>query len=86
MKRISTPFLIFVVCPPPFQEKLIDGELPYVDERYRTRSYGEGRLVEIMERCWVYEPEKRATIFEVVEFLRETLAEHKRREVAGARR
>lgn len=48
------------------------GKLPYVDPRYRTRSYIEGRLVEAMEMVWGYHPADRATIFEVVEHLRET--------------
>ena len=50
----------------------MDGETAFIDERYRTRSYIEGRMVEIIERCWDYKPEERATIFEVVEYLRET--------------
>ena len=50
--------------------------LAYVDERYRKRSYGERRLVEVMERCWVYDPEKRADIFEVVAMLRDAVREN----------
>lgn len=48
------------------------GQKPYIDPRYKTRSFIEGRLVEIMERCFEYEPENRASIFEVVAFLRDT--------------
>jgi hypothetical protein len=29
-----------------------------------------------MEKCWAYEPEDRASIFDVVIFLRETLRKH----------
>ena len=65
------------------QDKVIKGKSPFIDERYRTRSYIEGRLVEIMERCLEFKPDKRATIFEVVEFLRETKAEYDRRVAAG---
>jgi len=53
-------------------EAAMAGELPYVDPRYRTRSYIEGRLVEIMERCYRHDPKERASVFEVIEFLRET--------------
>jgi len=53
-------------------EAAVAGELPYVDPRYRTRSYIEGRLVEIMERCYQRDPSARATIFDVIEYLRET--------------
>lgn len=58
------------------RERFLNHELPYVDPRYRSRSYIEGRLVEIMEKCWAYEPEDRASIFDVVIFLQETLRKH----------
>ena len=48
------------------------GELPSLDPRYETRSWIEGRLVEIMRRCHVVQPADRATIFQVVTHLRET--------------
>jgi hypothetical protein len=58
------------------EQKLVsDGKLAYVDPRYRTRSYLEGKLVEIMERCWEYKRRKRLNIFEVVEFLRNVKVE-----------
>jgi len=53
---------------------ITDGEYPYVDPRYRTRSNIESRYVEIMEKTWDREPANRPTIFEVIEFLRETKA------------
>ena len=54
-------------------ENVLRGEPPWVDPRYRTsRSFIERRMVEIMERMWQYESEDRASIFEVVSFLRET--------------
>lgn len=49
-----------------------EGELPYIDPRYRTRSYVEGRLVEIMEQCWPYNSTERVDIFTVLSHLRET--------------
>ena len=64
------------------QKKIIKGEISPIDDRYRTRSYVEGRLVEIMERCWEYVPKKRANIFEVVDFLRQTKTEYDRRVAA----
>jgi hypothetical protein len=33
-----------------------------------------------MERCWMYEPEERIDIFEVVQLLREAVAENKKLE------
>jgi hypothetical protein len=48
------------------------GETPFVDDRYRNRSMVEGRLVEIMEPCWAFDPVDRVDIFEIVAHLRET--------------
>lgn len=45
---------------------------PYLDPRYKTRSFIEGRLVLIMEKCHKMEPSERVDIFEVVRYLRET--------------
>lgn len=64
-------------------EKSIAGELPFVDERYYNRSYAERKLVEIMLRCWVYDPDKRVDIFEVVEFLREAVEKAKEYETSS---
>jgi serine/threonine protein kinase len=54
------------------RKRILNHELPYVDPRYRTRSYIEGRLVEIMEKCWAYQSSDRVSVFEIVKFLRET--------------
>jgi len=45
---------------------------PYIDPRYKTRSYIEGRMVEIMNRCHKLKASERVDIFEVVRHLRET--------------
>ena len=47
------------------------GNRPYLDERYSTRSFIEGRLYEVMEACWEVDPDKRISIFEVVAYLHE---------------
>jgi serine/threonine protein kinase len=36
------------------QQKVVDAEKPYIDPRYRSRSFAEGQLVEIMELCLTY--------------------------------
>jgi serine/threonine protein kinase len=58
------------------QEKRIQraslGLRPYLDPRYSERSFIESRMVEIMNACHTFKPEERATIFEVVRYLRET--------------
>jgi serine/threonine protein kinase len=54
------------------EEMVKGGETPFVDDRYRNRSMVEGRLVEIMEPCWAFDPRDRVDIFEIVAHLRET--------------
>jgi serine/threonine protein kinase len=61
------------------QAKIIDGETPPIDPRYRGRSYAEGKLVEIIELCWEYDPDKRIDMFQVANFLREAVTENERR-------
>lgn len=58
------------------QKKLIGKELAYVDPRYAEKGFAESKLVEVMEKCWVYEPDKRIDIFEVVKLLREAVEEN----------
>jgi len=53
------------------QEKVKNGERPYVDPRYRNRSYAEGTLVEVMEACWAYNPDQRPDLYAVVLQLQE---------------
>jgi len=53
------------------EEKKKNGP-PYIDPRYKSRSFIEGRLVEIMNQCHKVNPQERADIFEVVRYLRET--------------
>ena len=58
------------------QKKIIDGKMPYVDSRYSERSFGERKLVELMKKCWIYDPDKRISIFEAVDFLKKTIKEN----------
>jgi hypothetical protein len=51
---------------------VMDGLKPFVDDRYRTRSMVEGRLVEIMEQCWEFYAADRPSVFDVVEHITET--------------
>jgi len=60
------------------QGKVTEGQRPYIDDRYRNHSYIEGKLVELMERCWIEEPRERVDIFEAVRFLREVTEESKK--------
>mmetsp|Transcript_15212 Transcript_15212/g.32844 ORF Transcript_15212/g.32844 Transcript_15212/m.32844 type:complete len:571 (+) Transcript_15212:214-1926(+) len=57
--------------------KLVKGEMPYIDKRYRTRSYAEGKLVKAIEMCHKREPEDRADIFAIVRHLRAAVRQDK---------
>jgi serine/threonine protein kinase len=48
------------------------GTPPYVDPRYASHSFIEGRLVDIMMQCFRLDPNDRVDIFQVVQWLRET--------------
>lgn len=52
------------------QEKLKKGERPYLDPRYRGRSYEEDVLIDIMDACWAYNPDDRPHMTEVARILR----------------
>lgn len=60
------------------QKKVKAGEVPYIDERWRTRSYAEGKLVELIERCYAFKPDERIDIFDTVRFLRDAVEENTR--------
>lgn len=57
------------------QERVANGEKPFIDPRYKERSLAEAKLVEIIEKCHEYYPEDRPSIFELVEVLWEALEE-----------
>ena len=65
------------------QKRWIDGEMPPIDPRYKTNSYAEGKLAELIPMCWEYKPERRIDIFAVVQFLREAVAETEQRQRAN---
>lgn len=48
---------------------------PYIDPRYRSRSYIERRMVEVMDDCHKLVASERISMFEVVRRLRDTRAE-----------
>jgi serine/threonine protein kinase len=54
------------------REMVREGRKPFIDERYRSRSLIEARLVEVMEPCWEFEAAGRPSIFDIVKHLRET--------------
>ena len=57
------------------QTKLKDGETAYIDPRWKTKSFEEGKIVEVIEKMYVYTPDSRPGVFEVVSFLKAGLKE-----------
>lgn len=53
------------------KQKIKEGNIPPIDPRYRTRSLGEQKLVEAIEKCWVVDRNHRGDIYDVVQILRE---------------
>lgn len=64
------------------QKKLIDGDTSYIDDRYRTRSFIEGKLVEAVDMCWKFDPKERVDVFTLVQFLRGILEEEQSRSMS----
>ncbi len=55
---------------------VIEGKKPFIDERYKKRSFAERKLVEFIEMCWEYDSDKRITIFDLITLLREAVQEN----------
>jgi serine/threonine protein kinase len=56
------------------EEAIIAGKRPFVDERYKQRSFIEKMLVEVMEACWAQDRKDRPTMTRVVEILKKVKA------------
>jgi hypothetical protein len=56
------------------------GDVPYIDPRYKDKSFGEAKLIEIMELCWTYERQKRIDIFKLVDLLRDAVEANRQRQ------
>lgn len=50
--------------------------MPFIDPRFRDRSFGESKLVDIIPLCWAHDPADRIDIFEVIRLLREAVKEN----------
>ena len=62
------------------QQRVIDGEWPYIDERWSNNSFAEARLVDIMQQCWTYNADDRIDIGALVLLLREAVEENRKRQ------
>jgi hypothetical protein len=63
------------------QARLMAKQAAFIDPRYRNRSFGESKLVEIIERCWVFDPDKRMDAFQLVQEIRAVIQENAAREM-----
>ena len=61
------------------QKKLIDGETAYIDPRYKERSFAEKKLIELVEKTWIYDPDERINILDAVAFLKQAIKENEMR-------
>jgi hypothetical protein len=52
------------------KKMVIQGNMTKIDPRYRSRSYVEGKLVEIIEKCWAYKVNDRPSIFQIIDELK----------------
>ena len=51
------------------EDEIVKGKRPFIDDRYRTRSYIESMLVKVMETCWAGNRNDRPSMAFVVDFL-----------------
>jgi hypothetical protein len=63
------------------QKRVKNKETPYINPKWKTRSFAEGVLVDLMKQCWKYEPERRIDIGQLVLRLREAVAENEKRRI-----
>ena len=61
------------------QKKLIDGETAFIDPRYKERSFAEKKLIELVEKTWIYNPDERINMFDAVDFLKHAIKENEMR-------
>jgi len=61
------------------KKAVMDGEIEFIDPRWRERSFGERVLADLIPICWKREPDERIDIFELVRQLREAVEEDQQR-------
>ena len=56
------------------------GLTAFIDPHYKNRTIAEAKLAEIIPQCWIYEPNQRIDIIQLVDFLRDAVQENRGRE------
>ena len=59
----------------PVQKRLVKGEKPFIDPRYKERSVAERVLVRVLQRSWAFNPDDRITIFEALQRLEQAIVQ-----------
>jgi len=72
------PFYELKVSTMDVQAKVIAGDHPYIDPRWRNHSFAEGKIVELIDRCQKYKADDRIDSAEAVTFLRAAVEENNR--------
>lgn len=54
-------------------DTIVKGILPKISDSVKNHSFAESILLEIMQKCFTYNPENRISIFDVVELLRKSV-------------
>ena len=57
------------------QKRVKEGEIPYIDPRYKSQDPLQAKFAEIIESCFTYSPLNRPSIFDVISRLRSLLKE-----------
>ncbi|CAB9500486.1 Probable serine/threonine-protein kinase [Seminavis robusta] len=68
------------------QQMIKDGKTAVIDPRYVDSSFAEGKLVEVIFRCFEYDPELRADINEIWQMLKDAIAENELWEKEAAKK
>lgn len=62
------------------------GKLPYIDPRYKEKSFAEAKLIKIMVKCWTYERKNRIDIFQLVDLLRVAVEENRQHQAISTKK
>lgn len=57
---------------------VLDGELPFLDPRWRDQSFAEAKLVEVIKRTWATDANERIDINGVVTMLRDAMLKQRK--------
>lgn len=61
------------------QKRVKNKETPFIDPRWRKRSFAEAALVKVIRQCWAYYPADRIDISSMILQLREAVEENQTR-------